>query len=57
MERLWIVDGHPGPEPFVSPLESDPSWERQVAELELVEPMSWVRLTVRRYERRRTGDE
>lgn len=52
VERIWIVDGIPGADPLdVRSLESSPLWRKVGSDVTLEEPMSWVKLTVRRFER------
>lgn len=52
-ERIWVVDGSPGPDPLDRRvLDSDPRWVRSGADITLEEPTSWVKLTLRRYQRR-----
>jgi 4-amino-4-deoxy-L-arabinose transferase-like glycosyltransferase len=52
-ERLWFVDGIPGPDPLDAiAVESDPRWMKSGPNVTLEQPMSWVKLTLRKYERR-----
>lgn len=53
-ERLWFVDGIPGPDPLDAiAVESDPRWMKSGPNVTLEQPMSWVKLTLRKYERRK----
>lgn len=52
-QRLWIIDGSPGPDPVDTTAAASSSlWQHVAPDVTLEEPMSWVKLTVRRYERR-----
>lgn len=53
-QRVWIVDGSPGPDPVDASLAAaSPLWQRVAPDVKLEQPMSWVALSVRRYERRK----